>query len=358
MNDNHVAGMSPQCIAEAFELKPFQGRQLFRWVHRKQCFDLERMTDLSKDLRARLAEHAELRRLTLVALEESMTAPGTRKALFRLRDGDTVESVLIREGERRTLCLSTQVGCAVKCAFCATGLAGFKKNLTPGEVVEQALHLLATEEMGERTPNIVFMGMGEPFRNYDATMEAIRLLMHRQGLGIGARKITVSTSGDVPGIEAFSREPWQVRLSVSLHAADNALRDRLVPLNRKYPLERVLDAVKTYEKETGRQVTFEWTLMDGVNDDEEQARRLAGICRAHKASVNLIPLNPVDSLPYAPPSQTTCLRFRQTLERAGVKATLRTERGRDIQAACGQLQRTEAAHQESAVRASTGGADA
>lgn len=277
MDTNHLAGMFPAEIAEALRIKPFQGRQVFRWLHRKQCFELDRMTDLSKDLRARVAEEAELQRLSIVSLRESATAPGTRKALFRLPDGETVEAVLIREGERRTVCLSTQVGCAVKCAFCATGLAGFRRNLAPGEIVEQALHLLQAEEMGERTPNIVFMGMGEPFRNYDATMKAVRLLMEREGLGIGARKITVSTSGDVPGIRAFAREGWQVRLSVSLHAADDALRDELVPLNRKYPLEEVLGAVKDYEDVTGRQVTFEWTLIRGG----ERRRAAGSVARRH-----------------------------------------------------------------------------
>lgn len=336
---NSLSQMTPAEIAASLNLKPFQGKQIFRWIHQKRVFDFDRMSDLSKDLRARLAEGFAANQLELVRVSASPRSEGTRKALFRLADGETVESVLIRDRERSTICLSTQVGCAVKCSFCATGMSGYSRNLTPGEIVEQALYLLRDEDMGERTPNIVFMGMGEPFRNYDATVAAIHLLMNPEGLGIGARKITVSTVGEVKGIERFSQEDWQVRLSVSLHAANDATRSKLIPLNKKYPLDVLLAAVRAYVERTGRQVTFEWTLLDGVNDSRKDAQELIDVVRTVKASVNLIPYNPVSGLGFNPPPLDRCEAFRDALVNAGVTATLRKERGQDIDAACGQLRR-------------------
>lgn len=326
-------------IAERLNLKPFQGKQIFRWIHQKKVFDFERMSDLSKELRARLSESCSARQLDLVRISSSPRATGTKKALFRLHDGETVESVLIREKDRTTLCLSTQVGCAVKCSFCATGHSGYTRNLTEGEIVEQALHLLADESLEGRSPNIVYMGMGEPFRNYDAAVRSIRLLMSPDGLGIGARRITVSTVGEVKGIEKFANEDWQVRLSVSLHAANDELRSELVPLNRKYPLAQLKEAIRTYIDKTGRQVTFEWTLLDGVNDAPKDAQELAVLAGSLKAHVNLIPYNPVTGLGYAPPPRERCEQFRDYLLEKGVSATLRKEKGQDIDAACGQLRR-------------------
>ncbi|MBM3290560.1 MAG: 23S rRNA (adenine(2503)-C(2))-methyltransferase RlmN, partial [Candidatus Hydrogenedentes bacterium] len=326
-------------IAEVLHLKPFQGKQIFRWIHQKTVFDFDRMTDLSKDLRARLHETCTAGQLQLVGVSSSPRATGTKKALFKLADGETVESVLIREKDRVTICLSTQVGCAVKCSFCATGHSGYTRNLTPGEIVEQALHLLADENMGERTPNIVYMGMGEPFRNYDATVRSVRLLMSPDGLGIGARRITVSTVGEVKGIERFANEDWQVRLSVSLHAANDAKRSELIPLNRKYPIAQLKQAIRTYIDKTGRQITFEWTLLDGVNDSQQDAAELAALARSLQAHVNLIPYNPVTGLGYAPPPRERCESFLSALEQANVSATLRKEKGQDIDAACGQLRR-------------------
>jgi 23S rRNA (adenine2503-C2)-methyltransferase len=333
--------MTPEALAAALHLKPFQGRQVFRWIHQKQVLEFERMTDLSKALRERLAAEYRLAPLRLVQMQAS-DATSTRKALLELPDGETVEAVMIPARDRVTLCLSTQVGCPIKCSFCATGLSGYARNLRPGEIVAQALFLLQDFDLGGRTPNIVFMGMGEPFRNYDATMAAIRLLMHPLGLGIGARRITVSTAGDVPGIEKFAHEDWQVRLSVSLHAANDALRDELVPLNRRYDLARLRDAVDVYLVRTGRQVTFEWTLLAGVNDTDEAVRELIDYIGGRPVHVNLIPFNPVAGTGYQPPGKKRAEAFRGTLERAGVSATLRLERGQDISAACGQLRRKSA----------------
>ena len=274
--------------------------------------------------------------LTLETVRESETT-GTRKALLRLPDGDAVECVLIHDRDRITLCLSTQAGCPLKCAFCATGAAGYRRNLDTGEIVEQALWLLRDEDLAGRTPNIVYMGMGEPFYNYDAVVKSIRLIMHPQGLHIGARKITVSTAGDIKGIERFAEEDWQVRLSVSLHAANNTLRDRLVPLNRRYPVERLQAALQRYQKRCGRQVTLEWVLLDGVNDSLRDAEELAAFARGLDVAINLIPWNPVPELPFTPSPPERCQAFQANLHEHGLTATIRREKGQDIEAACGQL---------------------
>jgi len=333
-------------MAETLGIKVYQARQIFRWVHAKQVFDLNEMTDLSKPMREELGAKVILPQIHPIEVLSSHEREATKKSLFSLQDGETVEAVAIPEKERLTLCLSTQVGCALRCAFCATGLSGFKRNLSAGEIVEQALHLLRDRDMQGRSPNIVFMGMGEPFRNYDATIKATRMFMRKDGLNIGARKITVSTAGVIPGIERFTAENWQVRLSVSLHAADDALRSKLVPLNRKYPLARLMDAVHNYSEKTGRQVSFEWTLIRGVNDSTQQARQLLALARGLKVFVNLIPYNRVEGLPFEPSPRETCEAFLRVLEDGGMKATLRKERGGDINAACGQLRARQIASEE------------
>lgn len=333
-----LAGLTPEEIAAAFGLPGFRGHQVFQWIHHRRVFQFDAMTNLSKDLRTQLHAAAVATPLDPVR-EETSGASGTKKSLFRLADGETVESVLLRDRDRTTLCISSQVGCPLKCSFCATGLSGYTRNLSPGEIVAQALHLLAGIDMGERTPNVVYMGMGEPFRNYDNVIQSIHLLMHPKGLGIGARKITVSTAGEVPGILQFAREPWQVRLSVSLHAATDEKRAILVPLNRRYPLAKLLAAVESYVETTGRQMTFEWILLEGVNDSPEDAQQLADLAKPLKAFVNLIPYNPVADLPYRAPAAVRCEQFAEALRTAGIQVTLRQERGQDINAACGQLRR-------------------
>lgn len=336
-----LAGLLPPEMAATLGLKPFQAAQIFRWIHRKKVWDFESMTDLAKPLRSDLATRTIPLDCALIEMQQCGRT-GTKKALVRLNDGETVECVLIREGDRVTLCVSSQVGCALKCDFCATGLAGFTRNLTPGEIVSQALILLKDEVLGERTPNIVYMGMGEPFRNYDAVMQSIRLLMHADGLGIGARKITVSTAGEVKAIERFALEPWQVRLSISLHAANDTLRSRLVPLNRKFPLARLKEALVKYQAISGRQITFEWTLLDHVNDGIPQAKELLEFARGLQCTLNLIPWNPVQGLPYATSPRDRCRAFADYVNSRGIKTTLRKEKGQDIDAACGQLRRTHA----------------
>lgn len=333
-----LAGMRPEEIAAEIGVKAFQARQIFQWIHGKQAAQFEEMTNLSLGLRSRLAKEYVVHSLECVNTSASENG-STMKMLFRMHDGETVESVLIREKKRTTLCLSTQAGCPLKCSFCATGLSGFSRNLFVSEIVGQALSLLREENLEGRTPNIVFMGMGEPFRNYDATVSAIRLLMHSEGLGIGARRITVSTVGEVEGIKRFAEEDWQVRLSVSLHAARDELRRELVPLNRRHNLEALMDAVRDYFEATGRHVTFEWTLIAGVNDTSRDVAELSGMLRGLQSSVNLIPYNPVEGLDYEAPSRRSCERFARELHAKGINTTLRAEKGRDINAACGQLRR-------------------
>ena len=337
--DRHcLIGMTPEQIAEALGLKAFQGRQIFHWLHNKGVFDFDAMTNLAKPLRERLTTECAARDMRVAAVQASEHADAA-KLLFDLRDGEKVESVLLRDGDRVTLCLSSQAGCPLNCAFCATGASGFRRNLDAGEIVGQALLLLSAGQVPrEVTPNIVLMGMGEPFLNYDAVVAAIRLLMHPEGLGIGARRITVSTVGIVEGVARFAEEDWQVRLSISLHAANDELRTQLVPHNRRGGLAALRNAVRDYGARTGRQVTFEWTLLDGVNDTPKDVRELLAFLKGLNAFVNLIPWNPVDELPFRPSSKANAAAFLRALEQGGVKATLRKEIGGDIAAACGQLQ--------------------
>ncbi len=335
----YLLDMSVTEMVEALDIKRYQASQVFRWLHQKKMPDFDQMTDVSKALRSHLKTRCLATCLQTIHMKQSQQT-GTKKALFQLHDGESVESVLIRDRTRVTLCLSSQVGCPLKCEFCATGLAGFTRNLSTGEIVEQALSLLRDEDLEGRTPNIVYMGMGEPFRNYDAVSKSIRLLMEKDGLGIGARKITVSTAGDVPGIERFTEEDWQVRLSISLHAANDTLRSKLVPLNRRYPLAKLRDAILSYQARSDRQITFEWTLLHGVNDSLDDANALVLFARELKATVNLIPWNPVSGLPFSPSPREQCERFRDCLLIQGITTTLRREKGQDIEAACGQLRRT------------------
>ncbi len=336
-----ISELYPEELSELLGLKPFQGRQLFQWIHRKKVFDVDEMTSLSKELRARLKDGYSINRLEPFRSSYSEKTE-TRKSLMKLADGETVETVCIPAEKRHTFCVSSQVGCAVKCTFCATGESGYARNLSAGEIVEQVLHFMS-DETGvmddDRKPNIVYMGMGEPFHNYDAVIRSIRLLMHEEGMQLGARRITVSTAGDVKGIERFTDEDWQVRLSVSLHAANDTLRDELVPMNRKYNLERLMGSIHNYIEKTGRQMTFEWTLLQDVNDSIEIADELVDLIGDMKAHVNLIPCNPVSGLGYKPPTPSVSRAFRNHLERRGVLSTLRLERGQDIDAACGQLRR-------------------
>lgn len=319
----------------------YRAGQLCEWIYRKRVGDFAAMSNMPSALRERLAGHFQVRPLEKV--RESGSKDTTRKFLFRLADGQLVETVLIpaspalygERSDRRTICISSQVGCAYGCKFCASGLDGWKRHLTAGEIVSQ--FLAVEEESGERISNIVFMGMGEPFANYDNLMRAIEILNAPWGIGLGARHITVSTSGLVPKIREFADQPLQIRLAISLHGATDAVRGQIMPVNRKYPIDDLLEACAHYVSRKKQHLTFEYILIRDINDSEEQARALAGHARRLRAKVNLIPYNTVAGLEWERPEQPVQERFLEILTGRGVQATLRREKGHDIAAACGQL---------------------
>ena len=262
----------------------------------------------------------------------------TRKSLFRLPDNQPIEAVLMRYKQRRTLCISTQAGCAMGCVFCATGQMGFRRNLTSGEIVEQVIYYARLlMEKGERVTNVVVMGMGEPFHNYNATLEAVDCLNDPQGFNLGARHFTISTVGLVPAIRRFAAEHRQVNLAVSLHAADDILRASMLPVDRKYPIDQVLAAVRDYVEQTHRRITFEWALIYNVNDTPEQAVKLANLLKGLLCHVNVIPLNPTSKFEGKATTRERALAFQAVLEQHGIPCTIRLRRGLDIQAGCGQL---------------------
>jgi 23S rRNA (adenine2503-C2)-methyltransferase len=331
--------------------KPFRARQVLDWVYKKRARSWDGMTNLPKELRSWLEATFTLMPASLVLNRHS--ADVTDKLLLELGDRSLIETVIIRapqdgvgiDHSRKTICISTQVGCAMGCVFCASGLAGLKRDMSAGEIVAQLLQVCYAED--ERTPrarselasfdNIVVMGMGEPLANYDALIRALTIVNAPWGLGFGARRITVSTSGLVPKILRLADEPLGFRLAVSLHGATDEVRTKIMPVNKAYPLAKLLPAVKTFSEKHGRMVTLEFILIDQVNDSLEQARKLRDIALDLHAHVNLIPYNTVDGLPWKRPSATRQLAFAEILERSGVSVTLRREKGHDIAAACGQL---------------------
>lgn len=319
----------------------FRAGQILDWVWKKKAASFEEMTNLPADFRGSLAQN-----FRISALEHTTTQGAkdtTRKFLFRLHDGRYVESVLIpanpalygERSDRLTLCISSQVGCAFGCKFCASGLAGFTRNLDPAEIAGQ---LLAAEQLsGERVDSLVFMGMGEPLSNLDNLLAAIALITGPETLHLGARHLTVSTSGLVPQIKKLAEHPQQIRLAISLHGATDDVRQQIMPVNKKWPVAELFDALDYWNARKNRKLTLEYILIDGVNDSLEQAAILARHARRLGAKVNLIPYNTVDGLAWKRPSETRCKAFRDVLTKAGVTATLRLEKGHDIDAACGQL---------------------
>lgn len=316
----------------------YRAKQVWEWLYKHKAATFEEMTTLSKPLREKLATETRLGVMEQAA-EQFSTDGQTEKRLYKLPDGQLIESVLMEyDDDRRTACISTQAGCAMGCVFCATGQMGFARHLTSGEIVEQALRFAhQLERNGERLSNIVLMGMGEPLHNYDNTMAAIRKLNDPNGLNIGQRHITLSTVGLVPAIRRFADEGLQVGLAVSLHAATNDERSSLLPINKMYPLEDVIAAVRDYIERTGRRVTFEWALIRGENDTILQATRLGQLLRGLLCHVNMIPLNPTSGYDGVPPDPARVGDFQAELAKYGVTSTVRVRRGIDIQAGCGQL---------------------
>lgn len=326
----------------------YRGRQISRWVYQAGVVSFAEMTDLPAGLRTRLAEAAQLTALSALTAVRA-DAGDTAKYLVRLDDGATVETVFMRyEDGRRSVCISTQVGCGMGCTFCATGLAGLTRNLTAAEIIDQVL--LVQREQGSRVSNVVFMGMGEPLANYAPTLRALRILNAPYGLGIGMRHLTVSTVGLVPQIRMLAQERLQLTLAVSLHAPDDELRSALVPINRRWPISELLAASAEYVRQTGRRVSVEYVLLEGVNDRADQGGRLGRLLAEHARlvgetpaaawHVNLIPWNPVYGMQYRRPARDRVEAFLRELDRHGLPATVRLERGVEIDAACGQLRRT------------------
>ena len=320
----------------------YRARQLWEWLYVHLVTDFDRMTNLPTSLRERLAVEAIIGVPQVVDTVQSANGE-TRKDLLQMEDGETVEVVLMQYERRCTACISTQAGCAVGCAFCATGQTGFRRDLTSGEIVAQALHFARELRVaGDRLTNVVLMGMGEPLLNYDNSLAAIRCLTHPQGFALGQRHVTLSTVGVAPAIERLAGEGLQITLALSLHAATDALRDQLVPINRRYGLDALLAACHGYVERTGRRVSFEWALIAGVNDTPEQAEALAARLAGMLAHVNLIPLNPIPEYGERASSRAAMDAFTAVLARHRVPYTIRVQRGVEIQAACGQLRRRQA----------------
>lgn len=312
--------------------KKYRAKQIFAWLFR-DVHSFDEMTDLSKDLIQKLKEHYILESVFLDAFQKSQD--GTIKYLFRLLDGHKIESVLMKYKYGYSACISNQIGCKMGCHFCASAGIGFVRSLTPGEIVGQILKI--EEHSGEKVSNVVFMGIGEPFDNYDNVMKAIRLINDPKGLNIGARHISVSTCGLIDGIEKFSKENIQCNLCISLHSSRDNVRTSMMPINQKYHIHEVIDACQKYIEKTNRRVTFEYALVDGVNDSAEDALHLAKLLHGMLCHVNLIPVNKIKNGKYEKSSVEKMMAFRDLLNSKGIVATIRRELGSDIAAACGQL---------------------
>lgn len=313
--------------------KKFRAKQIFEWLYKRKVESFEEMTNISKKMITHLSDNFTMPRLELVTKQESVD--GTIKFLFRLEDDNTIEAVLMRYEWGNSLCITTQVGCNIGCSFCASGLRGKFRDLTAGEIVLQVLEVERIQDI--KITNIVVMGIGEPFDNYKNTLAAVNTLNHPFGFEIGARHITISTSGLVPKIIDFANEHSQVNLAISLHAPNDEIRNNLMKINKVYPLSELIDSVKYYVSETNRRITFEYILLAGVNDQEKHAHQLSDLIRGINAYVNLIPYNEVSEFDYKRTSKENALKFYDILKKRGINVTLRQEKGIDIFAACGQL---------------------
>jgi 23S rRNA (adenine2503-C2)-methyltransferase len=315
----------------------FRAKQIWQGLYKNIWVSPEEFSNLPKSLREKIAKNLRFDILT-PTLKLDSTDGQTRKTLFKLPDGRQVEAVLMRYDRRRTLCISTQVGCAMGCTFCATGQMGFSRHLSSGEIVAQVMHYARLlHDEGDVVTNIVLMGMGEPFHNYDNTMQAIDRLNDSDGYNFGARRFTISTSGLVPAIRQFADEKRQVNLAVSLHAAENEKRASMMPVNKRYNIEELIGACREYVQKTGRRITFEWALIHEVNDTPEEARKLAALLKGLLCHVNAIPLNPTTGYSGQATTKERAAAFKEVLEQYGIPCTIRMRRGIDIQAGCGQL---------------------
>ncbi len=318
-------------------LPAYRAGQIFQWLHGKQAVSFEDMTNLPEALRLQLKERYELVVLGKADVRVS-SIDGTRKYLFALPDGNVIESVLMRYRHGNSVCISSQVGCRMGCRFCASTLDGLERNLRPSEMLEQVYRII--QDTGERVSNVVVMGSGEPLDNYDSLLRFIGLVTDGRGLGISQRNITVSTCGLVPQMHKLAEEKLQITLALSLHAADDDTRRQLMPVANRYPLREVLDACDIYFQKTGRRLTFEYSLVRGVNDSPADADALAGLLKGRHGHVNLIPVNPIRERNYVQSERKTVDAFKNHLEKNGINVTIRREMGRDIQGACGQLRRS------------------
>jgi 23S rRNA (adenine2503-C2)-methyltransferase len=313
----------------------FHGRQIFQWIHRRGVTDFALMTDLPRELRARLDQ--ELRIDTPVVARTEHSSDGTTKFLLTLSDGRHIEAVFIPDTPSNTFCISTQVGCAMKCGFCLTGKMGIDRNLTAGEIAGQVRVLARDLHMLDARFNIVLMGMGEPLHNYEETMRALRILADEHGLAVSARRITLSTVGVLPALERLATEPFMPNLAISLHSTTEEQRDMLVPINRKYGLKELLDACRRFPLRRRERITFEYVMLRDVNDTREDARRLVRLMHGIRGKVNLLPLNEAPGIPFERPTDATVNEFARLLAEHGITVSVRKSRGRDIRAACGQL---------------------
>jgi len=311
----------------------YRTSQIWEWVYQKQEFDFAGMTNLPQDLRSQLDKNFGI--FPMAFAKKQKSRDGTQKFLYRSVDGQKFEGVMIPEKDRRTLCVSSQVGCALNCTFCATGLMDYKRNLEVSEIIGQVV--LAEKFLSEKITNVVFMGMGEPLMNYANVLKAVTILNCQNGINLGARKMTISTAGIADKIAVLAEFPLQVRLSISLHAVTDAKRKKIMPINTRYNLESLFRSIRKYVEKSSRKVTFEYILIQGFNDGEDDAKKLADLVRSLAHTVNLIPYNPVEELSFHPPSPERIRQFAQVLRDQKVFSTIRTQRGADIDAACGQL---------------------
>lgn len=316
----------------------YRAAQIRKWIFEKRAGSFDEMTDLPRDLREKLA--GEFKIFTSTVCAHKHADDGTEKLLLQFGDTQRIECVLIREGSRRTICISTQVGCAMGCVFCASGLDGVARNLTTGEILEQMLLLNRVQSAEERLSNIVVMGMGEPLANLDRLLPALELATKPEGLGIGGRHITVSTVGLPPAMDRLTAMQTNYHLAVSLHAPDDELRNQIVPVNKNISIQAILEAADRFFAENGRRLTFEYVLLGELNDRPEHAKKLVELLRGRTALLNVIPYNPVAGLPYKTPAAKSQAKFLEILEAGGINVQVRTRKGDQIDAACGQLRRS------------------